>query len=298
MVIDMWIDVILLALLWSAHSVTAVTKDTLKVKVPRVAFIGQDVELECTFPWTDPNSLYSIKWWRDNDQFYQYIPKNAEPKKSFEVKGIRVILQKSTEFKVSLRNLSLDSSGAFTCEVMSDENFETLRKSANMTVIDPPDGEQHGEYGPVIKVRGWNGIGPLEVRDGQRVEALCQARNVYPHAILTWYHNGTEVPRESVANQTNEMVGFKAVTSSLKLRLNADQLWDEQGRVLLQCAAEIPGLFHEMSVLELHNPVLRRARLTGLFASGHSARPSTFLMASAAILSVQLLRVTVLSPWL
>ncbi|XP_068230829.1 uncharacterized protein [Palaemon carinicauda] len=298
MVIDMWTEVILLALLWSAHPVTAVNKDTLKVNVPRVAFIGQDVELECTFPWTDPNSLYSIKWWRDNDQFYQYIPKNPVPKKSFEVKGIRVILQKSTEFKVSLRNLSLDSSGAFTCEVMSDENFETLRKSANMTVIDPPDGLQHGEYGPIIKVTGWSGAGPLEVRDGQRVEALCQARNAYPHVMLAWYHNGTEVPREAVTNQTNEMVGFKTFTSSLKLKLNADQLWDEQGRVLLQCAAEIPGLFYETSVLELHNPVLRRARLTGLFASGPAASPSTFLMTLAVVLSVQCLRMTVLSPWL
>lgn len=62
----------------------------LRVEVPRVAHVGQDVELECAFPWTEPRDLYSIKWWRNNDQFYQYIPKNREPKMMFNVTGIKV----------------------------------------------------------------------------------------------------------------------------------------------------------------------------------------------------------------
>lgn len=55
-----------------------------------MAHVGQDVELECAFPWTEPRELYSIKWWRDNDQFYQYIPKNPDPKMMFNVTGIKV----------------------------------------------------------------------------------------------------------------------------------------------------------------------------------------------------------------
>lgn len=55
-----------------------------------MAHVGQDVELECAFSWTEPRELYSIKWWRNNDQFYQYIHKNPEPKMVFNVTGIKV----------------------------------------------------------------------------------------------------------------------------------------------------------------------------------------------------------------
>lgn len=64
------------------------------------------------------------------------------------------------------------------------------------------------------------------------------------------------------------MEGHNTYTSSLRLVLPAQELWDSQGRLQLRCSAEIPGLFRESDVLELHNPELRRAQLSGLFAAG------------------------------
>ncbi|XP_069960372.1 uncharacterized protein [Cherax quadricarinatus] len=251
---------------------------SLRVKVPRMAFLGDDVQLECTFPWTDPSFLYSIKWWRDNDQFYQYIPKNKDPKMTFNVSGITVDSQNSTEFKVTLRSLSLKSSGMFTCEVISDDNFETFRESANMTVIDPPDGNIPGKYGPVIEVAGWGGSGPLEVRDGEQVEALCLARGANPPVQLSWYSNDTKVPREFMRPQPPRMEGFNTYTSSLLLLVSAERLWKDQGQLALRCVAEIPGLFRETAELELHNAAFRRAQLSGLFAAGSKNDESPLLV--------------------
>ncbi|XP_047474062.1 uncharacterized protein LOC125028632 [Penaeus chinensis] len=112
-----------LALLTAQIAAGAAMKG-LKVKVPRVAYIGDNAELECNFPGAETASLYSIKWWRDNDQFYQYIPKHKEPKMQFNVFGIKVDircfgyeLKLAAHFKVfetgsgvsnTIRNLSLE----------------------------------------------------------------------------------------------------------------------------------------------------------------------------------------------
>lgn len=246
----------------------------LRVEVPRVANVGDDVELECAFPWTEPRDLYSIKWWRNNDQFYQYIPKNRYPKMMFNVTGIKVDPQNSTEFKVSLKDVALSSSGMFTCEVISDENFETFRESANMTVIDPPD-----HRGPEIQASGWDGSGPFEVQEGQQVEAECVARGANPPVHLTWYFNDTEVPRQYVSPPSSRMEGLNTYTTVARLELPVRESWFSQGRLHLRCDAEIPGLYNESSrVLELQNPGFRRLQQSGYFSAGSSLSHSTLLL--------------------
>ncbi|XP_050718968.1 uncharacterized protein LOC126999886 [Eriocheir sinensis] len=183
----------------------------------------------------------------------------------------------STEFKVSLKDVSLSSSGMFTCEVISDENFETFRESANMTVIDPPD-HIAGNRGPEIRVSGWGGSGPVEVQEGQRVKADCVARGANPPVHLIWYINDTEIPRTYVSPQSSRMEGHDTYTTVVSLELPARERWDSQGRLLLRCDAVIPNLYRESSVLELHNPVFRRLQQSGYFSAGSRPSQSLFLL--------------------
>lgn len=37
-------------------------------------------------------SLYAIKWYKDNEEFYRYVPKARPPKTSYRVDGVRVIV--------------------------------------------------------------------------------------------------------------------------------------------------------------------------------------------------------------
>ena len=63
-----------------------------EVVVPQVVKRGDDVQLECRYQ-EEGHSLYSLKWWRDEDQFYQYIP----PKRSyFDAPGVRVNMTATT----------------------------------------------------------------------------------------------------------------------------------------------------------------------------------------------------------
>ncbi|KAK8398646.1 hypothetical protein O3P69_004049 [Scylla paramamosain] len=265
----------------------------LRVEVPRVAHVGDNVELGCAFPWTEPRDLYSIKWWHDNDEFYQYIPKNPKPQLIFNLTGIRVDSENSTEFKVVLKNVGLSSSGTFTCEVISDDNFETFQKSANMTVIDPPD-HAPGHRGPEIQVSGWGGTGPVEVQEGQQVEAQCVARGAYPPMQLTWYINDTEVPQQYVSKQSQRQEDLNTFTTVVRLELPARERWDNQGRLHLRCDAEIPDLYRESSVLELHNPVFRRLQQSGYFSAGCTlSQSSLVVLAWAAVMGMRVVEAMV-----
>lgn len=37
-----------------------------------------------------PEHLYSVKWYKDNEEFYRYVPKANPPQQSYKVDGIRV----------------------------------------------------------------------------------------------------------------------------------------------------------------------------------------------------------------
>lgn len=37
-----------------------------------------------------PETLYSVKWYKDNEEFYRYVPKANPPQNSYKVEGIRV----------------------------------------------------------------------------------------------------------------------------------------------------------------------------------------------------------------
>lgn len=38
----------------------------------------------------DEETLYAVKWYKDNEEFYRYVPKANPPQHSYRVDGIRV----------------------------------------------------------------------------------------------------------------------------------------------------------------------------------------------------------------
>lgn len=45
-------------------------------------------------PQEEGEALYAIKWYKDNEEFYRYVPKTRPPKTSYRVDGVRVIVSK------------------------------------------------------------------------------------------------------------------------------------------------------------------------------------------------------------
>lgn len=40
--------------------------------------------------YEEEETLYSVKWYKDNEEFYRYVPKANPPQQSYRVEGIRV----------------------------------------------------------------------------------------------------------------------------------------------------------------------------------------------------------------
>ncbi|RWS18488.1 beat protein-like protein, partial [Leptotrombidium deliense] len=51
--------------------------------------MGSSVWLNCSYD-LETDQLYSIKWYRNDQEFYRYLPNDYPPAQVFTTKGLRV----------------------------------------------------------------------------------------------------------------------------------------------------------------------------------------------------------------
>jgi len=61
-----------------------------RVSVPQYKVRGDMAVLECQYELGGVDKLYSVKWYKDNEEFYRYVPRSDTIKQSFKVEGVRV----------------------------------------------------------------------------------------------------------------------------------------------------------------------------------------------------------------
>lgn len=71
-----------------------VTEASLAVKnismtLPEAVREGDSVTLRCDYD-LERQALYSIKWFRGESEFYQYVPKEIPATKVFDVDGVKI----------------------------------------------------------------------------------------------------------------------------------------------------------------------------------------------------------------
>ncbi|XP_071550508.1 uncharacterized protein [Panulirus ornatus] len=146
-----------------------------EVEVPRVVLVGHSARVRCHFA-LEGEVLYSLKWWRDGQQFYQYIPRNRPKMAVFTIPGVTVNVARSGLHQVELVDLQTISSGLYRCEVVGEApTFTTHVRAANMTVIDTPDGP------PVVR-----GLDPTGYREGDMIRLNCTSYGSWPAPSLSW----------------------------------------------------------------------------------------------------------------
>lgn len=59
----------------------------LELVVPQHVVRGQNIRLECNFN-LDGETLYSVKWYKDGNEFYRYVPQDKPPVLVFELPGV------------------------------------------------------------------------------------------------------------------------------------------------------------------------------------------------------------------
>ncbi|RZF40939.1 hypothetical protein LSTR_LSTR014041 [Laodelphax striatellus] len=148
--------------------------------VPQKADHGSMVTLRCDFE-LENEKLNSLKWYKDEVEFYRYIPRENSEKQVFPQIGITVDEKHSDLNKVILRNLTFKSNGKYDCEVSSDRpSFQTDTMSGNLTVY------AYSPYDPHIAGFATSYL------PGELIQANCSAGPSNPPPQIEWFINEEE----------------------------------------------------------------------------------------------------------
>merc|ERR1712013_485689 len=200
--------------------------------IPSHAIKGENVVLECLYD-LQGDSLYSVKWYRNGQEFYRHIPTDNPSTVVFKKPGLIVDEYKSTETHIVLRNVDLKTSGKFRCEVSGEAPlFQTATFTNILIVVDLPDD------GPVI-----SGTQPVYNR-GDILTANCTSFSSFPAARLNWYINGQVAPHRLLKNYEEVTSDDDLTTTVLGLRLKIEKgLFSKSGDFKLKCTATIDPLY-------------------------------------------------------
>ncbi|KAK9753448.1 CD80-like C2-set immunoglobulin domain [Popillia japonica] len=181
--------------------------------------------------------LYAVKWYKDDQEFFRYMPGQTPATITFPVAGVHLVTSATDcghdHCKVRLHGLTRDhSGGAYRCEISSEApTFRLASETHNVTIAALPKGELRIE-----------GLAP-EYLEGEPVNVDCVSELADPAPILSWYINGHQAPSKYVGDQTSskpDLLGL--VSRSLSLRFNAERKFFHGEKLEISCRSSLPGI--------------------------------------------------------
>ncbi|XP_054707914.1 uncharacterized protein LOC129217610 [Uloborus diversus] len=195
--------------------------------VPAVVMRGDAVRLNCSYD-LERDKLYSIKWHKNNVEFYRYLPEDTPPGQKYELAGIHLDLSRSSEGNIYMSKTDVNSEGTYTCEVSTEAPFfQTVKGEREMRIYVNPTSP------PVIRSRKQHFF------SGEMVNVSCVSAPSRPAAILKWWINDREAKDEYLRGPFKEESADGLFTSILILtfRVSSSHFWG--GRMILICEAII-----------------------------------------------------------
>ncbi|KAG8186974.1 hypothetical protein JTE90_005747 [Oedothorax gibbosus] len=71
--------------------------------VPTRVIVGETIKLSCGYDLED-DKLYSIKWYRDDVEFFRYVPRDVPPGQFFPLQGVTVDAKRLVSATAILRS--------------------------------------------------------------------------------------------------------------------------------------------------------------------------------------------------
>ncbi|XP_046386602.1 uncharacterized protein LOC124156237 [Ischnura elegans] len=175
-----------------------------KVTIPIYRLRGEMALLECVYE-LEGDRLYSVKWYKDNEEFYRYVPKANPPQHSYKVEGIRVDHHLSDSVQIFLRSVTLKSSGIYKCEVSAEApSFASVSGEGRMEVVFPPKEPPRitgGKFG-----YEWN----------EWVDLNCTAGKSFPPAAVRWFVSDQPVVKEWLVPRESLVYGPHGLISTVQ----------------------------------------------------------------------------------
>ncbi|XP_045767733.1 uncharacterized protein LOC123869044 [Maniola jurtina] len=202
------------------------------ISVPSLKQRGESVTLTCDYD-LEGGKLYSVKWYRDNEEFYRYMPRLRPPQHAHKLDGVKVDLEKSSARRVHLRDLTLKSRGIYRCEVSEEApSFHSAQAETFMEIYYFPRENPRivGHERPYVLHE------PLDVN--------CSSAKAFPPPDLQWQINGQKVTEPSWLTTFDAKPAAQGLmVSTLGLRAPAKPL------MKIRCVATIGTHRRERTVL-------------------------------------------------
>merc|ERR1719150_2390207 len=110
------------------------------LRVPKQLILGQSALLGCDYD-LEESRLYSVKWYKDGQEFFRFMPSLDHKMQVFRVEGVSVDELGSSSSQVRLYPVTLDSGGIFRCEVSNESpDFDTVTRAEILSVVAIPSG--------------------------------------------------------------------------------------------------------------------------------------------------------------
>ncbi|XP_042881726.1 uncharacterized protein LOC122259185 [Penaeus japonicus] len=206
-----------------------------KVEVPPAIEVGSQGDLDCA--WDEgQDQMYSVKWYQGANEFYRYTPAAKDPIQIFDLVSLDVDRQKSWGGTVRIANVTLAAGGLFHCEVSADgPTFHTASDYATLNVVDLPDGA------PVI-----SGLRSSYLPKDW-VDLTCTSSRSKPAPKVSFRINAELAAPEWLEPQVDTLDSAGLTTSSRRLRFYLLPELLQDGDARLQCVAEIPQIYRQVT---------------------------------------------------
>uniref|UniRef100_A0A834R6T9 Ig-like domain-containing protein n=1 Tax=Sarcoptes scabiei TaxID=52283 RepID=A0A834R6T9_SARSC len=224
------------------------------LEVPSPSYAGESIELSCIYD-LEQDKLYSVKWYKNDVEFYRYVPKDWPPGQFLPINGIRVDLGKSGMNSVFLKFIDINTAGVYRCEVSAEApSFVTAEgeKELHVTVL-PLSGPRIIGVQPSYKI-------------GDEVNLTCISARSKPYSTLKWYINNKEI--KSVINASHVVHDDNLETSGLQLQFIALEKHFKSGAIHIKCTSTVIRI-HTMSnevLLRLESPMTSDKYLDSYFS--------------------------------
>ncbi|XP_037883986.1 uncharacterized protein LOC119634113 [Glossina fuscipes] len=234
----------------------------IEVRIPSYVVKDSMAQLECLYD-LDGEALYSVKWYKDGNEFYRYVPKDIPPAQTFHLPGITVDVHSSNDAVIILREVNLQTSGRFRCEISGEAPyFQTITQYGDMVVVALPD------QGPP-KITG----GRLRYQIGDWVHVNCTSGRSKPPVQLSWFVNGQAAEPQALRKYKTIISGRDDFeTSVLGLQFRVARHHFRNGDMKLKCVASLSTFYWRSNEESVQGGPTLESRAT-LYANNTRADP-------------------------
>lgn len=216
----------------------------IELRVPAHVAEGSDVLLGCAFD-LENDILYSVKWYKDNYEFYRYLGFENHAV-TYYTRGIQVDVTRSSIDTVWLKNVSSSASGTYICEVQGEApGFATVSESKQISVHLLPENE------PVITG------GKDTYKVGDIVNLNCTSAASRPKTQLRWWINDEVANPEYLIGPyvISSLSRVDAFVTELGLNFQVMSKHFRRGVMKLKCDATIAPMYNDQTVVKVNTPI-------------------------------------------